>query len=274
MYSLRKFTSLSLTFSFIMMSYTGILLFIAPKGRVANWTNWELLGLDKTQYTNLHVTFMVLFLITMFFHLFLNWRPLIGYFKNKARTFSLFNKEFALALSLNLLFIVGTLLYWTPFEEFLDFEDDIKSSWEKVSTSKAPYGHAELSTIEEFAQKTQTDASNIVTQLRAKGLKEVSPLKTIEQIAKENAKSPAQLFEMISLSKTSSSLPQPKEGGGMGKLSLKEVCEQHAIAIEKAQSLLHTKGFDATPNHTLREIAEALHVSPLEVLELLKTNHP
>lgn len=55
MHSLRRFTSLTLTFTFLVMSYTGIILFIAPKGRVANWTNWELLGLDKTQYTNLHV---------------------------------------------------------------------------------------------------------------------------------------------------------------------------------------------------------------------------
>lgn len=274
MYSLRKFISLSITFSFIMMSYTGILLFIAPKGRVANWTNWQLFGLDKTQYTNLHVTFMVLFLITMLFHLFLNWRPLVGYFKNKTRSFSLLNKEFALAFGVNLLFVVGTLFYWTPFEEFLDFEDDIKSSWEKASSSKAPYGHAELSTLEEFAQKTNTDANSIVAQLRDKGLKEVNALKTIEQIAKENAKSPAQLFEMISLSKKPSLTPQVKEGGGMGKLTLKEACEQHAITIEKAQSLLHTKGFDATPNHTLREIAEALHVSPIEVVEILKINNP
>ena len=62
MNSLRKLTSLTITFSFFIMSYTGIILFIAPKGRVANWTNWELFGLDKTEYTNLHVTFMVLFL--------------------------------------------------------------------------------------------------------------------------------------------------------------------------------------------------------------------
>jgi len=94
MTSLRRFISLSISFSFLIMSYTGIILFLSPKGRVANWTNWELFGLDKTQYTNLHVTFMVLFLLGMFFHIYLNWGSLLNYLKNRAKAFSLFTKEF------------------------------------------------------------------------------------------------------------------------------------------------------------------------------------
>ena len=94
MYALRRFISLCISFSFLTMSYTGVVLFLAPKGRIANWTNWELLGLDKTQYTNLHVTFMVLFLVGMLFHIYLNWRALFIYLTNKAREFSLFTKEF------------------------------------------------------------------------------------------------------------------------------------------------------------------------------------
>lgn len=196
MHSLRRFTSLTLTFTFLVMSYTGIILFIAPKGRVANWTNWELLGLDKTQYTNLHVTFMVLFLVGMLFHLYLNWSLLLCYFKNRARAFSLLTKEFILALAINVIFVVGTLYYWAPFEQLLDFQDDVKAGWEKKA-DKAPYGHAELSTIEEFAQKTGKDATILIEQLKAKNLNGVSLNKTIEKVAKENGKSPADLFEML-----------------------------------------------------------------------------
>ncbi|NCD11396.1 MAG: DUF4405 domain-containing protein [Epsilonproteobacteria bacterium] len=134
MNSLRRFISLSLLFSFFIMSYTGVVLFLAPKGRVANATNWELLGLDKTQFSNLHVSFMVLFLIGMLFHIYLNWNALFNYFKNKSREFSLFNKEFLLAFSLNLLFLIGTLLYWVPFETLFDFQDRLKSSWEKTQS--------------------------------------------------------------------------------------------------------------------------------------------
>lgn len=200
MNSLRKLTSLTITFSFFIMSYTGIILFIAPKGRVANWTNWELLGLDKTEYTNLHVTFMVLFLVGMVLHLYFNWKPLFSYLKDKTRTFSLLTKEFLIALSINMLFIAGTLYYWTPFEQFLDFEEEVKSSWEKKA-KKSPYGHAELSTLEEFAQKTGMNVEKIVEKLNAKNIQGVSRDKTIEKIGKENGKSPSELFDIINTPK-------------------------------------------------------------------------
>lgn len=274
MISLRKVTSLCISFSFLVMSYTGVILYIAPKGRVANWTNWKLFGLDKDQYTNLHVTFMVLFVIGILLHIYFNWRPLLHYLKNKSRTFSLLTKEFALALGFNLLFLFGTLYYWVPFEQFLDLQDDIKSSWEKKE-SKAPYGHAELSSISEFAEKTNTDAQKIVSQFNAKKLKGVSLEKSIADIAKENSKSPAELFGMIDLtkktstSKLSTQVPL-KEGGGYGKLSLKEACEQFAISLDKATAFISAKGHSPKHESTLKEISDALHVSPMELLQMLQ----
>ena len=196
MISFRRFTSLTITLSFLIMSYTGIILFLAPKGRVGNWTNWQLLGLEKTQYTNLHVTFMVLFLVGIIFHIYLNWSSLLNYLKNRTRTFSLLTKEFLLAFGINLLFVVGTLYYWTPFDQFLDFQDDLKAMWEK-KVDKAPYNHAELSTLEEFAQKMGRDVSVMIAKLNAKKLRGIESTKTIHQIAKENGKSPAQIFDII-----------------------------------------------------------------------------
>ncbi|MDD3342805.1 MAG: DUF4405 domain-containing protein [Sulfurospirillaceae bacterium] len=276
MNSLRRFISLCITFSFLIMSYTGILLFISPKGRVANWTNWELLGLDKTQYTNLHVTFMVLFLSGMLFHLYLNWAPLMCYLKNRARHFSLLTKEFLFALSINVLFIVGTLYYWTPFDQFLDFEDDVKASWEQKA-NKAPYGHAELSNIKDFSEKTGTNAEEIVAQFVTKKLKGVDLEKSIAQIARENGRSPAQLFEMIDLTKknktnvtTNTNMVPLKEGGGYGKLTLNAACEQYQFDCQKTQIYLKEKGFEAKGTNTLREIADALHVSPIELLDMLR----
>lgn len=266
MTSLRRFISLSISFSFLIMSYTGIILFLSPKGRVANWTNWELLGLDKTQYTHLHVTFMVLFLLGIFFHIYLNWGSLLNYLKNRAKSFSLLTKEFLFALGLNLLFIVGTLYYWAPFEQFLDFQEEVKASWE-TKVDQAPYGHAELSTLEEFAQKTGHNVAVIVSQLNASKLKGVNLTKTIAQIAQENGKSPAQIFDMIN---AKPQMPTLSEGGGYGKVTLKNASIQHTFTLEKALELIHEKGFNATENSTLKEIADALHVKPIELLELLK----
>lgn len=267
MISSRRFISLCITFSFLIMSYTGIILFLAPKGRVAHWTNWQLLGLDKSQYSNLHVTFMVLFLIGMLFHIYLNWRPLVNYLKNKSRHFSLLTKEFLFALGLNLLFIIGTLYYWVPFNQFLNFQDTLKASWEK-SINKAPYGHAELSTLEEFAQKVGRDASTILLQLNASKLSGISLTQTIEQIAKENGKSPAQIFDIINAKVPAKNL---NGGGGYGKLTLKEASIQHSFNLENALLLISEKGVKVSESSTLKEIANTLQIKPIELLEMFKT---
>ena len=135
MNSLRRFISLSLLFSFFIMSYTGIVLFLAPKGRVANATHWELFGLEKTEFSALHVSFMLLFLVGMFLHIYLNYKALFSYFRNKIREFSLLTIEFMLAFGITLLFFIGTLYNWVPFSTFLDFQEELKASWETPQSS-------------------------------------------------------------------------------------------------------------------------------------------
>ncbi len=267
MFSLRRFTSLCISFSFLVMTYTGIVLFIAPKGRVANWTNWKFLGLDKTEYTNLHVTFMVLFTIGMILHIYLNWKPLMSYLKNKARQFSILTKEFGLAFGFNLLFLFGTLYYWAPFDQFLDFEESVKVSWEK-NVSKAPYGHAELSTLEEFSKKMGLDINTVLSDLKAANLKGIESGKTIDKIAKENGKTPAQIFESIK-SKPTTAI---KEGSGMGKISLKDAADKNSFSLENAIATLKAKEIEANGETTLKDIADKLKIKPTEVVELLKTS--
>lgn len=43
--------------SFVMLLLSGAMLFVAPPGRVANWSNWRLLGLTKHDWGGLHIWF-------------------------------------------------------------------------------------------------------------------------------------------------------------------------------------------------------------------------
>ena len=117
---LKKITSLVMLWSMIMMTYTGIVLYIAPHGRVAYWTNWELFGWSKDQFAEIHTTFMVLFIVTTLLHIYYNWKPLTSYMKNQAKAFVFFTKEMVVALSIVLLFLIGTLYTIVPFSTFLD----------------------------------------------------------------------------------------------------------------------------------------------------------
>jgi hypothetical protein len=126
---MRKITSLSLGFSFLIMSFTGIVLYIAPSGRVSRWLDWHLFGLDKIQYQELHTTSMVIFLIFGILHIYYNWKSIVNYMKDSSKKISFTKKEFLIAFILNVLFVIGTLTLIQPFKGFIDLGNNIKNSW-------------------------------------------------------------------------------------------------------------------------------------------------
>lgn len=129
--SLKKVISLTMLLSMIIMTYTGIILFIAPPGRVANWSNWELFFMSKEEFANLHTTFMFLFVVATIFHVYYNFKPMLSYMKNKAKELVVFTNEMIVAFIITVIFIVGTLVSFPPFSSFLKMGDTLKNSWEK-----------------------------------------------------------------------------------------------------------------------------------------------
>ncbi|MBE0460642.1 MAG: DUF4405 domain-containing protein, partial [Candidatus Aminicenantes bacterium] len=59
----RAFISLSILWSFLVEAISGIVLYITPVGRVANWTNWKFLGLTKQNWEAIHTIFGYVFLL-------------------------------------------------------------------------------------------------------------------------------------------------------------------------------------------------------------------
>ena len=105
---MKKLTSLVSLLSFIVTFLTSVILYIVPHGRVAYWSNWKLWGLTKEQWAAIHTNVGFLFLAALLFHLYFNWKPMISYLKNKARQFTLFTKEFNVALLITVLTTAGT----------------------------------------------------------------------------------------------------------------------------------------------------------------------
>ena len=158
--SLKKITSLSMLLSMIAMTYTGIILFISPHGRIANWANWKILGLSKEQYASIHSTFMLIFILAAILHVYYNWKPITSYLKNKSKELVFFTKEMLVASFLFILFLVGTIYEISPFSNFINFGDEFKSSWEK-DYGTAPYSKAELSSIKSFSKKLSYDLEKV-----------------------------------------------------------------------------------------------------------------
>ena len=73
----KGFTSLLLAVALPILGFSGIILYVTPRGRIANWTGWTMLGLGKQGWQAVHINVALLFLIVACIHLYLNWRSVL-----------------------------------------------------------------------------------------------------------------------------------------------------------------------------------------------------
>jgi len=263
--SLKKITSLTMLLAMLVMTFTGILLFITPPGRVANWTNWEIFGMSKGLIGEIHTTFMVLFIVATILHIFYNLKPMISYMKNKAREFVLFTKEMIVATALTVVFLVGTIYEVAPFSTFLDFGEGIKNSWEKQTTT-APYSHAELSSLEEFVLRMDYDQEEIEKILKSNEIS-FKLEQSLSQIAKQNNISPNRLFEVLQTQKSSTKTYIPMSG--MGRKTVEDVASTLGISTNELINKLKSLGIEASGDDKFKDVSESIDSSPMDVLRTL-----
>lgn len=263
--TLKKISSLSLGFSFLIMSYTGVILFLVPKGKVAYWVDWHLLGLSKSQYGEIHTTSMLVFLIFGILHIYFNFKPIVSYLKDKNKKVSFTKKEFLIALSINVFFVVGTLYMVQPLKGFLDLGENIKDYWAK-EYGEPPYGHAEETKLKDFCRKMRIDYDE-ASKILHKNNFVFKANDSLLSIAKQNNFSPAEIHKLISANtpKKDSSIP-----ANLGRKTLEELSNIKKIDLDKSMALLKLKGLeDISKDTKMRNIANELDVAPLEVYNLL-----
>jgi hypothetical protein len=292
---MKKITSLTLGFSFVIMSYTGIMLFIAPKGKIAYWSDWHLLGLSKDQYGDLHTTSILVFLVFGFLHIYYNWRSIVSYLKDSTHKISFTKKELLIALAINLFFVLGTLYPVHPMKAFLQMEEKIKNNWEKRYGSP-PYGHAEESKLSTFCKKMRIDLEDAKVKLTAKQI-QFTPNDTIQDIAKNNGTSPNKIFEIIMPQGTNSKsdsqsysksdvqynaqyssqynsqthAQEPNTPQRLGRKTLQELSDMQAIDLQHALTILQAKGLqDVSADAKVKNIADDLGIMPVDVYKMIK----
>lgn len=276
----RAFTSVLTALSFIAMIFTGIILFVTPPGRFANWTGWTLIALTKHQWGGLHICFGLIFAIASAFHVYFNWKPLVSYFKNKASRAFAWRADWALALVIFVVVFVGTLGDIAPFSTVLAWNESIKHGWETPS-QRAPIPHAESLTLAGVANYIHdVNLTDVVANLNAEGI-EVA-LDDVDVVFGELAEAynmtPIQLFEIAvgnsgyagygyqCADVPSGSGARGRNGGGagsgFGRLTLKQYCDQMGLDTIASVEMLKKAGFEATPEMTIRAITETAGVHP------------
>ncbi|MFA6243610.1 MAG: DUF4405 domain-containing protein [Candidatus Hydrogenedentales bacterium] len=269
-FHLKGFASMALALSSLVMVVSGVVLYISPRGRVANWTGWNVLGIEKESWGALHSVMAVLLLVAAGLHLFLNWRTFFSYFYTAALKGFNLKGEFALATVLTVLVVGGTLYRIPPFSAVPVLGERIKDAWEKEDT-QLPYAHAELSSIEQYAKQTGTTAEQVTEKLAAKGIKVTGPSQTVGEVAAAHGVTPQALFAETHAG--GSSRPSGS-GAGLGRKTVRQMCEDEGLALDSVLQKLSAAGIKAGADENVRTVAEQAGKNPHDLLTMLKQPAP
>ncbi|MCA1787596.1 MAG: DUF4405 domain-containing protein [Desulfobacteraceae bacterium] len=269
---IKKIVSLTALLSFLVVVLNSIALYIAPQGRVAHWVDWRFLGLTKTQWSDQHILVGLLFLIALCFHIYYNWHPIVAYLKNKARKIKVFTPNFNIALALTVVFTIGAYAEVAPFRWVVDFSEAIKNSVAE-SQGEPPYGHAQDSDLDTFAGKTGLDLADSLWRLKQAGIRVDNPKQTLLEIARQNKITPQDVYEAMQpdeMPEPDASLPEnPPQG--LGKQTLSNFCRQFGLDTAGVITALKNREITATPDASIRQIADQHGMEPADVYEIIKS---
>ena len=267
----RKTVSLTGFLSFALLLLTSAVLYYEPQGRVAYWADWRFMGLSKDQWDALHLSLGILFLLSGLVHIWYNWKSVTNYMRNRARELIVLTPPLVAALAVTLYFTFGALFALPGVQQLLDFSAWLKNG--HVATyGNPPYGHAELSSLDEFAKNMGIDPGAALDALGTRGIK-AAPETPLKDIAKEAGKSPQEIYATIRAALGGDpfeALPiRPPEGTGL--MNLAEICDSYGLPLATATERLRMAGVETDAGQPFRELAEKNGMNPKTLYDILRT---
>lgn len=194
----RSYVSFGLFLSFLVITISGIVLYVAPPGRIARWTSWQMFWLDRGQWEDLHTLFSYLFIIFGVFHLFLfNWKLFFSYIKSRLSSGINRKREMVLALITFLIVFVLTIVKTPPIYSVMDLGNSISATWAQKYGSP-PVPHTEEMTLTEISRDLLgADPSEVASYLQSEGYTVKDANKLFENIARENGIASSELFRVL-----------------------------------------------------------------------------
>lgn len=306
---LRGFISLLTALSFLIMTVSGIILFITPQGRVAYWLDWTFWGISKTQWGDMHITTSLLFALAGLWHTWLNWRALVSYFQDKVRKTVALKAELAVAAVITIFCTVGGIYKTPPLSYVLELNDWIKDSWVKSPDDEPAISHAELLPLNNFLKKMDIDLDMAMAELKKQGIKVSGPDQKLLDISRNNGKSPAAIYKLLKHLEGKNSTETPKstasptvqqalkpatavapavakqgtalqvwtadlvqkqfEGKGVGRKTLSAICAEYGLDQGAIIKKLAAKNITMASGDTLKKVADERSELPIEVLKII-----
>ena len=251
----RVFTSLCSLVSFILLCFTGIILYLEPHGRVAYWIKWDFLALEKDQ-----------------------WNPLMTYLSGRMETALRYKREVIASSIIFLCILVSGIWSLPPLVYITDLNETIKNSWVTSPELEPPFGHAEMVSLQTFCKKQRIPLDQAIMELRKAGFTVDGPKSTLLEIAESKRTSGMGVYEIIKkleakLEAVESGTPWTAEkveetfsGTGIGNKTIGQIIEELDLDRSKVYQRLKAAGIEAKDDDRFKSLADKNNTTPIKLM--------
>lgn len=278
----RALVSLLVASGFLVMAVTGIMLYISPLGRVANWTDWTLLWLSKEQWSAVHISSSLVFVLAGLTHLVMNRKPFFNYLHSRFHGHEMPRAEGVVAVLAVVALVWGTLANVPPVSFLLDLNDRAKLMWSTGIDAEPPFGHAEELSLAMLGARDRFEAEAALAALEAAGLEVADGTDTtLRRIADDNDLTPDEIYSVIRHVRTAAVSASPGgswtpasvearfAGVGIGRLTVAQLAAEGGIELNVAQGRLAALDLPTAADGRLKAMADAAGLQPLDVAKAL-----
>ncbi|MBC8276608.1 MAG: DUF4405 domain-containing protein [FCB group bacterium] len=268
-FKLKIFVSFTLFWAFLTCVISGLALYLAPKGRIANWIEWTFLDITKEQWSEIHTVFVTLLLIAGILHLiWFNWKVFWSYVKKRASAGIARRWELLVSIIITLIFAASFVWKLPPVYSLVKLAASIDETYE-TPENQPPVPHAETFSIENFAESIlKMTAEEAMNKLKLAGYPVSDPDIIIEDFAAENGISPQEIFNILQSATEKST--EIQQFSGIGQKTLQVCCDENGVDHDSASARLEAAGIeDAKPEEKMKTIAERYQKTPVELLEIV-----
>ncbi|MFC1731625.1 DUF4405 domain-containing protein [candidate division KSB1 bacterium] len=300
----KSFITFIIAWVFIILLFSGVVIYFSPAGRIANWTQWGFLGLNKLTWQGVHIIFSILFVVGAVFHLFFNWKVLMHYLISKMTKGIHLKRELAAATSIVFVILAASILNVYPLWTIVEWREEWKRRDSIVETTP-PLPHTEDMTLTSIAALIDIPVEEMCEILRGKGYEIEDTGLPLSQLAELNNTTPEILYTEIigegNVTAVSQSLgeggaglgrmsieererileqepehepehPVSQLGGspGYGRKTVRELCIEAGIPVEQGIQNLMANGISARSNDRIRDLAAAYNIRPSAILQYLE----
>ncbi len=232
----RSFVSYFLLFSGVVLIVSGVVLYIAPSGRVARSMDWRLLWMDKGAWESVHTNSGYVSILFGLVHLFLNWKVLVHYLWNRVQHAYQLKSEVVVALVLTVGVLFGSAWNWPVFSDVMDLGETFSNAWEDDNSTLPAVGEHTITAPDETASEAEVVETEVPNASEAEH--------------EEGAGG-------------------PPSNAGWGRFTVAEMCTQNNVTLEDGLAHLAAYGIQAGEDDRIRTLADESGYSPADVVDIV-----